>query len=206
MRPRSSTLSRSCVSTIARPGVVAGVDVATARLVVAAPRPADAAQVGAVGDARSSGTGTAVGAERIPQPQLGGGAAVEEARARRRRRRVRAWRSARAARWASGGRAAAGRSAASAWWNSSMTTMSKASAGMFVDAVRRQRLHAGEDVLPALRARRRRRTAHRSSRRRAPPGRCAATAPGSPGGGPRRAATGARRACARTAAGSPARR
>ena len=39
---------------------------------------------------------------------------------------------------------------ASAWWNSSITTISKASAGMFVDAVGVQRLHAGEHVPPAL--------------------------------------------------------
>ena len=105
-----------------------------------------------------------------------------------------------------GGRAGAGRSAASAWWNSSTTTTSKCVGGEPVDAVRRQRLHAGEDVRPPLRPVAADVAARRSSRRPAPRGRCAATARGSPRGGRRTAATGRAPCSLAAAAGSPARR
>ena len=74
----SSTLSRSCWSTIAARASVAGVDVRQLALVVPATGPADPPQVGAVGDGEVVERAEQVCAERVPQPQLGGGAAVEE--------------------------------------------------------------------------------------------------------------------------------
>ena len=60
------------------PGVVAREDVRELALVVASPGPGDAAQIGPVGDDEVVERAEQVGAERIPQAQLGRRAAVEE--------------------------------------------------------------------------------------------------------------------------------
>ena len=129
--------------------VVAGVHVRELALVVAAAGPADAAQVRAVGDSEVVERAEQVGAERVPEPQLRCGAAAEE---RADVDAVGAFGCGREAEQFARGQVIedAPVRRASAWWNSSITTISKASAGMFVDAVGRQRLNAREDVVPTL--------------------------------------------------------
>ena len=149
--PRSITLSRSCFSTTNARASLPVKTFDSCCLVVACPRDhADAAQIGAICHSEVVKRAQEVGAQGIPEPQLSGSTTSEEladvdavgsfGRGGQARAALRGARWSRICRYVR----------ASAWWNSSITTMSKASAGMLLNAVRRQRLNAGEHMSPPL--------------------------------------------------------
>ena len=174
-------------STIARAGVVAGVDVGQLR-----PRRSGRGSTRCRAGPcrrrpRSSGTGTGGLLRAHPRAAARGGAAVEEARARRCRQRVRASPSARAV-------------PAAARWSRIRRYVARLGVVELVDhddvegvgrdaAQRRtrQRLHAGEHVPPPLGARASDVELAEVARRPGPLGRYAGTARGSPCGGRRTA-------------------